>query len=167
MPATDASFSDRQAFEATVREQTGYLFSLAYSILRDLGESEDAVQDTLELAWKSWRQQRDPQRRMAWLRTICVRRSLRVRSGLLKRFFLDERAPQADPRPVQEADRDLDDAFRNLSVQQRAVIALHYQHGFSLDECANLMKCRPGTARSHLSRALEKLRTELGDEQDA
>jgi RNA polymerase sigma-70 factor (ECF subfamily) len=167
MSATDASSGDRLTFEAIVRDQTTRLFSLAYSILRDVQESEDAVQDTLELAWKGWKSQRDPESRPAWLRTICIRRSLRVRGGLLKRFFLDERRPEFEQRQPEQADPDLDRAFRNLSIQQRAVVVLHYQHGFSLDECADLMKCRPGTARSHLNRALDKLRAELGDEKDA
>jgi RNA polymerase sigma factor (sigma-70 family) len=61
-------------------------------------------------------------------------------------------------------DPDLDRVFRRLSPKQRAVIALHYQHGFNLDECAALMGARPGTARSHLARALATMRKELGDE---
>jgi DNA-directed RNA polymerase specialized sigma24 family protein len=42
------------------------------------------------------------------------------------------------------------------------VITLHYHFGYSLDECASLMGCRPGTARSHLGRALAMLRRKLG-----
>jgi len=52
-------------------------------------------------------------------------------------------------------------AFRSLSTKQRAVVVLHYHHGYSLDECASLLGCRPGTARSHLARALTTMRKEL------
>ncbi|MDQ6846828.1 MAG: hypothetical protein M3019_04495 [Candidatus Dormibacteraeota bacterium] len=54
-------------------------------------------------------------------------------------------------------------AFRRLSTPQRAVFALHVQYGYTLDECARVMGCRPGTARSHLGRAVAKLRKEFAD----
>jgi DNA-directed RNA polymerase specialized sigma24 family protein len=37
-------------FEAIVRAETGPLFGVAYSILRDVQEAEDAVQETMEPA---------------------------------------------------------------------------------------------------------------------
>lgn len=63
--------------------------------------------------------------------------------------------------PSEEPDMDLDRAYRRLTHQQRAVVALHYEYGYSLDECAALIGCQPGTARSHLARALASLRKEI------
>ena len=40
-------------------------------------------------------------------------------------------------------------------------MTLHYEYGYTLDECASLIGCQPGTARSHLARALASLRKEL------
>ena len=37
-------------------------------------------------------------------------------------------------------------------------IYLHYYEGYSTGEIAQLLGCRPGTVRSRLSRAREKLR---------
>src|SRR5437879_13547427 len=89
-------------FEAIVRAETGRLFGVAYSILRDVQEAEDAVQETMELAWRSWDTLREPSRRGAWLRQICVRRALRSRRGLLPRLWLAETGnvhgqPTSDP----------------------------------------------------------------------
>ncbi len=149
-------------FETVVRAETGRLFGVAYSILRDVQEAEDAVQETMELAWRSWDRLRDPPKRVAWLRRICIRRCLRVHQSLLRRTWLADR-----PHPMEapdDHDLDLDRSFRSLSRQQRAVVALHYQYGYTLDECADLIGCRPGTARSHLARALRSLREGLGYE---
>lgn len=137
------------------------LFSLAVAILRDPQEAEDAVQDTLEIAWRSRGSLREQEKQAAWLRQICLRRCLRVRHRLLKRMFLAERSP-LEVQPLDTVDPDLDRACRVLSLRQRAVIALHYHYGYSLDECARLIGCQPGTARSHLARALSTLRRQLG-----
>jgi RNA polymerase sigma factor (sigma-70 family) len=58
---------------------------------------------------------------------------------------------------------DVDRAYRRLSLKQRAAITLNYRHGYSVEECAVLMGCRPGTVRTHVARGLATLRKELGD----
>ncbi len=157
--ASGAVVSDVAAFEQTVRANTRPLYSLALSILSDQQEAEDAVQDTMVIAWGRWHSVRDEERRSAWLKRVCLRRCLRVKRRLFAVERLSER--QRDTRTSPTSDPDLDRAFRRLSPHQRAVVRLHYQDGYSLDECASLMGCRPGTARSHLARALATLRQEL------
>jgi len=161
-----------QDFEAMALSQARRLFGLAFSILGDAGEAEDAVQESLVLAWRAWDRLRDEAARTTWLTRICVNHCVR-RRGLLRRLpwpsgGRDEVVPEApqvagwraeaaaDPRRVQ-----LSQALDRLSVRQRAVLTLHYHHGYSLDECAGLIGCRPGTARSHLARGLASLREEL------
>ena len=152
--------NDASAFEAVIRVESGRLFGVAYSILRDVQEAEDAVQETMELAWKSWASLRDPSKRGAWLRQICVRRAVRMRRRILPRLWLADRH-DADGYVPDQRDPDLDQSYRRLTLSQRAVVALHYQYGYSLDECAELIGTRPGTARSHLARALAALREDL------
>ena len=161
-----------QGFETVALSQARRLYGLAFSILGDSAEAEDAVQESLVLAWRSWDQVRDAAARSAWLTRICVNHCIR-RRGLLSRLpwpsgGRDEVVPEAfeaarwaaaaanDPRAAR-----IGEAFDRLSVRQRAVLTLHYHHGYSLDECAALMRCRPGTVRSHLARGLASLREEL------
>ena len=151
---------DAIGFEATVHAESGRLFAVAYAILRDVQEAEDAVQETMELAWGSWASLRDPSKRGAWLRQICVRRALRSRRRLLPRLWLAETANVQGKIP-EDSDVDLDRGYRRLTRPQRAVVTLHYEYGYTLDECASLIGCQPGTARSHLARALASLRKEL------
>jgi RNA polymerase sigma-70 factor (ECF subfamily) len=147
-------------FDAVVHAESGRLFAVAYSILRDAQEAEDAVQETMELAWRSWDALRDPSKRGAWLRQICVRRAIRTRRRLLPRLWLADTSTVL-AQPSEEPDMDLDRGYRRLTRQQRAVVTLHFEYGYSLDECAALIGCQPGSARSHLARALASLRKEL------
>lgn len=154
------------AFEDAVRVHGRRLYAVALSITRDPHEAEDAVQETMTKAWRKWHSISDPDRRGAWLTRICVNHCISGRrKGALS--LLRNAAPIHD-REVQapvldSADPDLSKAFTRLTAHQRAVLTLHYQYGYSLDETAQLMRSRPGTVRSHLARALASLREALGD----
>ena len=169
MPAAALARPDNRAvdhvFEAVLRREARRLFGIAYSILRDPHEAEDALQEVMVRAWKSWAKTEAHDDPGPWLTRICVNQCINRGSALRLRrsrsAALD--ATVAGAVPV-ESDPRLATAYERLSRQQRAVVLLHYHHGYSLDECAGLMGCRPGTARSHLNRALSALREVLGDD---
>lgn len=144
--------------ESLIVGESARLFRLAYGILRDAQEAEDATQETFARAWRARRGIRTPQAMQSWLTTTCVRECLRRR-----RVLIAHKTPIASEVSVSDdgPDPDLERAVKHLSAKQRAVITLHYQYGYSLDECADLLKCRPGTVRSHIGRALTSLRKEL------
>ena len=163
------SESREQAFDEIVGRDTERLCALARSILRDEGEAQDAVQETLIKAWRSWDSLSRSDHTGRWLTRVCVnhcisrRRYLRSRGwpplGLVDRVG----ARGNDGSSTAINDIDLDRAYRRLSLKQRAAITLTFGHGYSIDECAALMGCRPGTVRTHVARGLATLRKELGD----
>lgn len=63
----------------------------------------------------------------------------------------------AEPRP------DVHEALGGLSVQQRAVIHLVYWEDLTVADAATLMGVSPGTAKRHLHRARERLRSVLDE----
>jgi RNA polymerase sigma factor (sigma-70 family) len=157
-----------RTFEAVAVPDARRLFTLALSILRDDGEAEDAVQETLLKAWRSWDSVSRMERPAAWLTRVCVnhcisrRRMLRSR-GWPPLTLVEDDAAAGMSRPAADL-MDMERAYRRLSLKQRAAITLNYRHGYSIDECAAFMGCRPGTVRTHLARALATLRKELGDD---
>src|ERR1700716_3037013 len=66
---------DRDAFEMIIRTQSRALFAIAYGILQNREEAEDAVQDALVKAWKSRWRVRDPEKFPAWLAMIARHRA--------------------------------------------------------------------------------------------
>ncbi len=108
---------------------------------------------------------RDEDKREQWITTICVRECFRRRRGL-RRWVVSEpdaSTPSAEHVRFQGRLLDLDRAQATLSRQQRAALVLSYHHGYSADQCAQLMGLAPGTVRSHLARALAALRKEMTD----
>ena len=150
-------------FDTALVTQTPRLLGIAHAILRDPGEAEDAVQETWELAWRSWDRLRDPGARGAWLRTICVRRCVRRQRHLhtLRHAVSAVDVDSAGALCGGYGEVEWEQALVHLSVRQRAVVVLHYQLGYTLDECATHLGCRPGSVRQHLARALAKLRKTL------
>jgi RNA polymerase sigma factor (sigma-70 family) len=154
-------------FEAIVAPDTGRLYTLALSILRDPGEAEDAVQETLVKAWRSWESVSRMERRRQWLTRVCVNHCISRRRHLRSRGWppldLFEGAGSNIGASPSADVIDMDRAYRQLSLKQRAAITLNYRHGYSVEECAVFMGCRPGTVRTHVARGLATLRKELGD----
>lgn len=165
LPARSAA--DHAAFEGSVAPEARRLFGLALTILGDRGEAEDAVQETMFSAWRTWSTLREPSKLSAWLTRICVNHCIHRRRGLVRRILWSSdqwlTATTAPPPTLDSRLAGFDRAFRRLSPHQRAVFTLHVHHGYTLDECAGLIGCRPGTARSHLGRAVATLRKELAD----
>jgi RNA polymerase sigma-70 factor (ECF subfamily) len=58
---------------------------------------------------------------------------------------------------------ELEDAFRRLTPDQRAVVVLHHHLGYPLTEIAATLGIPAGTARSRLHHAVRQLRAALDD----
>jgi RNA polymerase sigma factor (sigma-70 family) len=155
-----------RTFETVAVADARRLYSLALSILRDEGEAEDAVQETLLKAWRSWESVALMERPAGWLTRVCVNHCISRRRHLRSRGWppmaVIEDAISRDGSAAGDH-LDVDRAYRRLSLRQRAAITLNYRHGYSVEECAVFMGCRPGTVRTHLARGLATLRKELGD----
>ena len=57
-------------------------------------------------------------------------------------------------------------AVLNLEEKYRLPIHLHYYEGYSIDEIAAILRVRPGTVGSWLTRGREKLKQILKEDYD-
>ena len=143
-------------WDQLVREQENRLYRAALAILGSAQEAEDAVQDAFLALWT--KAPRDLRDEGAWLMRVLVN-NCRSR---LRSAWKRETQPLLEELPALEPEeRPLLEELRALPPQDRAVIHLHYYEGYSTQEIARMLRCRPGTVRSRLSRAREKLRAML------
>lgn len=170
----DAPAPDGQAIEAFFALHYARLVGLAGLVCGDVASAEDVVQIALERAWRSRSGLRDGDRLRPWLDRIVVREAARERRSRLARLGRVFRPPSV--RAI-DPDRELVDpaagrfpersamrsAFADLSAAQRAVVVLHLQAGYSIDETAEALgvpretvRSRLRVAREHLRRALEE-----------
>lgn len=162
-----ARSGDRDAFAELVGLHGGWVHRLAVVIVGP-EEAADVTQDVLLRAWRELPRLRDDTRFEAWLRRILVNRCRDVGRAKGRRVVEIELDPATGAVPsadgLDTADRtvDLDAALARLSVDQRAVIALHFAADLTLADVAATMGVPIGTVKSRLNTALIHLRTELG-----
>jgi RNA polymerase sigma-70 factor (ECF subfamily) len=156
---------DRAAFAELAAASIARLFNVAQLMLRDRDLADDAVQETLVLAWRDLRGLRDPAGFDAWLHRILVRSVYREADRERRRAVSTMRLPAAGIDPDSSAavaDRDaIERGFRRLRREHRAVLVLHHYLGFSDAEAAIALAVPPGTIKSRLNRATSALRSAL------
>jgi RNA polymerase sigma-70 factor (ECF subfamily) len=161
-----ARHGDREAFAVLVHQVSDSLYAVAYRILRDTGLAEDALQNALVLAWRRLPKLREPDRFEAWIHRIlvhaCYDESQRARQWNTTIRVIPMDGPSTPDGTSAVADRDeLERAFRQLTLEQRAVFVLHHYVGYPLVEVAELLEIPAGTARSRLHYAMAGLRRAL------
>lgn len=159
---------DREAFAALASDRVDECYRLAYRILRDPHRAQDATQQALLGAWRDFPTLRDPSRFEAWLHRLvvhaCYAEARSNRRWLARvRAIPNDTALEPDVARSVVARDELEDAFRRLTPEQRAIVVLHHHLGYPLTEIAATLGIPDGTARSRLHHAVRQLRSALGD----
>jgi RNA polymerase sigma factor (sigma-70 family) len=174
-PTTDfdlverARRGDAVAFTLLVRPHEDIAFRTAYLITRDAADAQDAAQDALVKAYRALGRFRRDARFRPWLLAIVAnearnrRRSAGRRERLALRVAAQVPSGAAAPTPegtvvAAELRRELLSAVERLPEEQRLAIACRYFLDLSEEETARVLGVRPGTVKSRVSRALERLR---------
>jgi RNA polymerase sigma-70 factor, ECF subfamily len=158
-----AQRGDREAFAILARTHGDRLMQLAQRILRDVGRAEDAVQQTLVIAWRELPSLRDPDRFDAWLQRLLVNASYaearRWKSWNANVHLLPaaETVGTDEALSVENRDR-LERGFRRLPPDQRAILVLTHFLGLTPTEIAERLGIPIGTARSRLHYAHRAMR---------
>ena len=164
-----AKRGDHDAFASLAGAHVDGCYRLAYRILRDPHRAQDATQQALLGAWRDLPSLRDSERFEAWLRRLVVNACFteaRTERRWVARVRVLSTSTSMEPdvaRSVAARD-ELEDAFRRLTPDQRAVVVLHHHLGYPLTEIAATLGIPAGTARSRLHHAVRQLRAVLDDD---
>jgi RNA polymerase sigma-70 factor (ECF subfamily) len=168
-----AAKGEREAFDALVDLHLADLHRLSL-VLVGPDRADDVTQDAFVRAWTELPRLRDETRFLAWLRRILVNRARDVLRTERRRPRLTELSPAVSVLartgdggdPAARVDRltDLYAALSLLSIEQRAVVGLHYLADLTLPDVAATLGIPVGTAKSRLHAGLGTLRRQLGDD---
>lgn len=157
---------DREAYADLIRSRGDRLYALAQRILRDVDRAEDALQESLVIAWRDLSKLRDPDRFDAWLHRLvvhaCLAEAMRDRRRIANLRALPIDIPTTTDEYLSVGDRDqLERGLRRLSPQQRVLLALRHFEDREPVEIAEILGIPVGTVRSRLHHAHRAMRAAL------
>lgn len=135
------------------------------TLLRDIDAVEDLVGDTIVMAFKNCHEFEPGTNMRSWLFKIQVgifnnmRRRQRTREACVDKYqtpdcdavmsVVGQSAPQYTALELEDVKRIID----RLPPEQKSVLYLVCYQGYSADDAARILDCKPGTLYSRLSRA--------------
>ena len=140
------------------------LLRVAYSYLHNMADAEDILQDTLIQFLKAGPSFENEAHEKAWLITVASNLS-KNKINYNKLRDTDELSEEL----VSQEKEDLNfvwEAVKQLPENNREVIHLFYQEGYSTGEIAEILKRKEATVRSDLKRGRERLKKILKEAYD-
>lgn len=169
-----AKQGDQPAYEELVRMHSDIAFRVALVAGLDPAEAEEAVQEGFVKAYRALGRFRAGSPFRPWLLAIVAnearnrRRSAGRRARLALQVGATEASGGAAPSPEaatldRERRSELLTALDRLPAGQRDVLACRYLLDLSEAETGAALGLRVGTVKSRTSRALDRLRAEVGE----
>lgn len=150
-----AKRGELDAYEEIVRLHQTIAFRTAWVITRSAADAEEAAQDGFVKAHAALGRFREGSPFRPWLLAIVANEARNRVRGAGRRVRLAQR--------VAEEREELLAAIERLPEPARDAIACRYLLELSEEETAAALDCARGTVKSRVSRALDRLRLELGE----
>lgn len=164
---------DRDAFGALVERHQRAALRVAAVISNSTEEANDIVQDAMVKVYRSLDTYRGTSSVRSWMLRVVANEAKNHVRGRVRRLRRDDRASARELRITTGADaaafdrlehEALADALGRLGANDRAVLGCRFVADLSEAETATVLGVARGTVKSRTSRALERLRVELGGE---
>lgn len=153
---------DEAVYIAVCETHMAAFYRIAYSIVQNQPDAEDAVQQALLNAWRA-RSRAKPGLERAWVMRIVVNESLtllrRRKHTLLTEDFPTLAAPEDDGQSAA-----LHAAIRTLPESLRTPLLLRYMEGMSEKEVAAALHLPLSSVKNRLFRARKLLQKQLREE---
>lgn len=170
MAVQPATLTEPEAWEATVWMHARMLYRIAYAVLRNHHDAEDAVQETLQRAWRYRSRFAEVENPAAWLARIAwrVAKARRPRPGMVSVEELSAIAElrasgaSAEQLAAQRQMKDLaDQLIRHLPKKLRQPLLLSTVEELPAKEIGKILGIPEASVRTRCLRARRLLREKL------
>ena len=153
-----ARAGDGAAFADLLRPDYRTALRLAYGLLQDVDEAEDAVQEAAFTAWRRIRNLREGSSLRPWFLGIVANRCRTVKRNRWWSVIRIEPPEGEAPLADLPASIDLRRALRRLGHDERLVLVLRYYLDMPFEEIATMLGISPKAARTRVERAVHRLK---------
>lgn len=136
-------------------------YIIAYAILRNEADAEDAVCNAILNGYEHLAQLKNPKKFKSWMITITKNEALKL---FHKRMELlgNENVEQLLP-PTYDTHNELWEVVQSLKYEYRIVIVLFYYDSLSIRDISSVLNISIGTVKSRLDRGRKLLKDALGE----
>ena len=155
------------AWEALIQQHQEAVFRLAYLLTGDASDAEDVAQEAFIRAYRSLDRFDSARPWRPWVLSIAANLARNRRRSIGRYFANLQRFARYNPDPVlnpegavaeQHRAQALWQAVQRLETGDQEVIYLRYFLELAVEETASVLQVAPGTVKSRLHRALNRLR---------
>lgn len=149
----------KEGFSKLIWETKVAMYRLAYGILRNQQDAEDAVGEAIISAYEHLDSLKDVDKFKAWVMMITANEAKKI---YRKRKRMEPVEDIDVSGPVHNDTHDeLWEVVLTLEERYRSVIILYYYEQMKIREISNILHISEGTVKSRLSRAKRKLKEQL------
>jgi RNA polymerase sigma factor (sigma-70 family) len=158
---------DRQAYAELVDKHKSYAYTIAYKILQNRPEAEEAAQDSFIKAFHNLAGFNRQSKFSTWLYRIVFNTAITYKRKSRHQFeSIDQSSSIHSPEGDSTLEKDdkkkyLDAALSRLNEADRTALTLFYLDEFSLEEIAEIMSMQANTIKVRVHRARQRLADEL------
>lgn len=149
----------RTEFCEYVDQHRDQLYMIAYAILKNEMDAEDAACNAILRGYEHLDQLKNPHKIKPWLLTITKNEALKIRQKRLE--LPGNEKVESLLKPTHDNHNELWDILETLKEEYRLVIVLFYYHDLSLRDISSVLDIPVGTVKSRLNRGRELLKTAL------
>lgn len=149
---------DSSAFAELLRPQYQAAFRVAYGLLHDIAEAEDAVQEAAFKAWRRLGNLREGASLRPWFLAIVANQCRTVTRNRWWSVVKAEAPERQGPPADIAAAVDLRRALLRLGHDERLVVVLRYYLDMPFEEIATTLGISTKAARTRVERAVRRLR---------
>ena len=151
------------AFAQEVRSLTDTAFAVAYLILGNSADCEDAMSEAILRAYEHRDRLKKRDSFRAWFLQILRREAYNVLRRRRRVSPVEDLPEEEVPAPDSAGRLDLAAALSRLTDDQRTALLLQ-QEGYELSEIGDILGVPVGTVKSRISRAKQTMRAILEEE---
>lgn len=162
------SAKDVDAFTRLVQLVQNDLYRIAQTRLENNEDINDAIQETMIIAYKSIQKLESPRYFKTWIIRILINECNRIYKNKNRRFFALEKVvllKRHENFKINETDItnienkiDLEQAFKILSYEERLCLVLFYNSNYSAIEISEILHTNVNTIKSRITRAKQKIK---------
>lgn len=138
------------------------LVKVAYSILQNKEDAEDAIQETYYRAIKGFAQLKNSEFVYTWIYRILINECNKILNKKRSKFPQDiKEGFEVDPAKCVESKIFVEEVLENIPENHRQIVILKFVEQLTLKEISEILDIPVGTVKSRCFYAIEKIKKNL------